>query len=432
MKRLVISAAIALALVLAILKLRAQSPNDDLIDITDPAAVSFSQLSFGGPVGPAGGTNAVMLFVNFQELANLGLTDTYLQVFVCLPGADPTTGTQPCDWVVENMPVLDPALLPGESAIFELPFEEPFRAISGSFEGIVLASRPKAPPVPRMPAPTPQKNHPVINLKIGKMDWNIGGLDIPPPAPINPNTIMPVFDNMTKPKVQVSKQESVQTMFNQCTPAAVANSLNFLGMTGGLMGDQPGAFGKPNTSLVGALDTYMMRPQTGCGPNMKMPCPTQTLDMLNGKMKFIADKKLNLTFNSQGMFCKPAGQNCVPGQVDVNGKPVAAPKPTAPFIMSELDKMEDVEACFSFTGPMPPATAGAHCVHVEGYKLTNGMLQLEMAHDANQMDPKKGTAPDEGGQFTVDVGKGPGGNLYFNKSGFGTAMITHVLSESPK
>jgi hypothetical protein len=63
--------------------------------------------------------------------------------------------------------------------------------------------------------------------------------------------------------------------------------------------------------------------------------------------------------------------------------------PNCQFIKSEPDAGEDVEVCFSLTGP----PSGAHCVHATGYSVVNGYLQLEFAHDSDQINPNAGVLP---------------------------------------
>lgn len=207
---------------------------------------------------------------------------------------------------------------------------------------------------------------------------------------------------------------NVEAALNQCAPAAVANSLDWLRGSQGLPVPDPNNLGlKGDNTLVGKLDTAMDRIVTG--PSMggcdgavpeamgatarQLGCGVWPLD---GKLKYIADNHLGLEVNHQG---DPANQTFT------GGPRAAGPNPddvvldgnanvtrngvtsngrgrtvTWDFIDSEIKRGEDVELDIWFQ------RAGA--LSVKADKGTN-MVTVQNAN---------GVCPDQASPIILDAG----------------------------
>jgi len=225
----------------------------------------------------------------------------------------------------------------------------------------------------------------------------------------------------------LTDENSMEQRTNECAPASVANSMQYLGVMDGATN----APASQPRSRIKALDDQM---------GFTMANGTSTLNMLNGKARYIAGanpsrRPLPLTMDSQGRFC-PTGSidpNCPGGR---NGDSGAAVTPA--FITDALAAKKDVEVCFAWpaypasAGPPPRAAmrGGAHCVFVTGYHFVNRFLELDATHDLNQNQPG-GTGFGDGGHIVLRVGI-VNGQLWI-PSFFGRpAQITNVITEAPK
>ncbi len=100
----------------------------------------------------------------------------------------------------------------------------------------------------------------------------------PPPAPLA------IFSELGTSLVEFvsGHARSVETAINQCVPAAIANSLQFLKETTGIELRQeniPGVNGVPPNSLVGQIDVAMGRaPGQGVGYEQ----------MISGKLNYLS------------------------------------------------------------------------------------------------------------------------------------------------
>jgi hypothetical protein len=320
-----------------------------------------------------------------------------------------------------------------------------------------------APPKPVVqPKPNPQGGQPAkpfmppVNNGPAKPQFyparqvpsGIGGL-LPPQIdnPPDPTTILPIDPTMKRSDSRDSLTDvpSVKQQPNECAPAAVANSMNYLVVKDGAT-DNPSVFlpvqGKatpppdPN-SRVRWLDVQMKYTAAG----------TSALLIKQGKEAYIAGKNakgqktnpsgqaLPLTMDSQGRFCLAPSidPNCNPGENGASGATV-----TEPFITDALQAKKDVEVCFAWpaypgaVGPpvRQPTKAGAHCVFVTGYHFVNGFLELDCTQDFKQGKPG-GVGDGDGGKVTLRVGT-VNGQLWI-PSFFGRpALITNAITEAPK
>jgi hypothetical protein len=267
---------------------------------------------------------------------------------------------------------------------------------------------------------------------INPITWAIGGATITPPMVPQNLMINPIYGDPSKQKGVVPPPnmakvgplwmgDSMPQLLNQCAPASVANSMEYLRVNDGLTNAPSGQA----NSRVAALDTaqFMNR---AAGQGLPM------YNMLVGKVNYINAKKLDqtLVMKHQGHFCFGNQQPCVNGNANFPpGKQVKGIQsmgngaPSAMFLTDELAAGEDVEICFAWA-------TGAHCVMVTGYDTTNGYLVLKAVQDANQ-GGMGGTAGAPG-HPDLTVGNGPNGTLWIRDWPFGPARITNVISESPR
>ena len=105
----------------------------------------------------------------------------------------------------------------------------------------------------------------------------------------------------------LTEKDSVEQAKNECAPAAVANSMEYLKVDDKLK-NVPSTGNQANSSRVGALGRAM---------NYNPALGTSALNILQGKKNYMQQKRLNLETESQGRFCPtasidprcPGGQN---------------------------------------------------------------------------------------------------------------------------
>lgn len=193
--------------------------------------------------------------------------------------------------------------------------------------------------------------------------------------------------------------QNVEAGINQCAPAAVANSLTYLGLNGNYT-NTPGTFGPTGGtgSLVAALDTYTGRATTGCPPNGTNPCGVWPLD---GKLQYINTLgNPNIVVNVQGTGAGLTAGNTttiapVQGQTytDSQGQAIGATfqgAPTFAYIQSELAAGEDVEIDIAFPCPdgMGGTTTCRHYVEVTGAGTIGGVQFI--THVSDQLQGQAG------------------------------------------
>ncbi len=427
------SGGLILAVILAT-QLPAQT--DPNTDVTDPLAVTFSQVSFVFPSPQNLNSQTGMVFVDYQRLASLGFVDGFLNVIEC--NADGTS----CDWIVQNLPITGLSGIPATSEFFLFPSDIGQR---NDFNVYVLASKPPAQrgggPAPGPSNTTPNTNgHMQQHRRIQPIQGAIGGISgVQLPTRRTGAQVMPIDpQNPNQAGTTLPNTSTVQEDVNQCAPGAVNNSLQYLkdryavpvdmrlGTDNGPGRNRGPRDGGPTppTSRVAQIDVRMGRTAGNTTPLRKV---------LEGKMAFLNDAGIanRLVVRSQGVFCAPM-RGCVNGS---NGA-----MPTANFITSELDNGEDMEICFS-TGTF------SHCVRVTGYSVVNGFLMLNYVQDFVQGNNNVGTAANEGGVGTLRVGQvatmNPNGTALIITSNMvmvppgtnnpftGGGIITNVITESP-
>jgi hypothetical protein len=392
-------------------------PEETWTPVFDSQAVTFGQVNPLFPDSIVSDWHTGVVFVDHQRLRDDGITDGYIQVLEF--GDSLTEGS----WVVQDYPVAGPNDMLGNSAPYTFATPPP-GPLASTLVAVFNTKRPVMPGPANQQMVPPQRVQPQAR-PIRLIPTNIGGVQIPPPPnPPEPDKITPVDPNLKRTDSQegLTQTDSVEQAINECAPAAVANSMEYLKVKDKLTN-------VPSTqanSRVGALDRAMgYLPAFG----------TATLNMLQGKLNYIAQKKLALVTESQGRFC-PFGAvdpKCpIGGQ---NGSDNAAPTET--FITDALTAKKDVELCFSWAakpgtlGPPPtfPSPAGAHCVFVTGYRFVFGFLRLDVTQDLNQGN-RGGVGWEDGGHMSLTIGTF--NNQLWIKNWFDRpALVTHVITEGP-
>lgn len=235
---------------------------------------------------------------------------------------------------------------------------------------------------------------------------------------------------------------NVEAAVNQCAPAAVANSLTWLGLNN--VPNNPGSFGTSDVagqgSLVANLDLLMGRQSTGCAPNGTGPCGVWPLD---GKLLYLSDLgNPNVVVNvqdSNGAAAKTAGNGngITAGQnyTDYGVTATNQGNPSFAFIQSELAAGEDVEFDINYLCPAsgqytsngvvkmctPGTSIGRHYVEATGAGSILGVNFITQISDEQQ-----GVA---GGTNTIEFDQVINGNQLPGE-GPGGAVIDQVISES--
>jgi len=181
---------------------------------------------------------------------------------------------------------------------------------------------------------------------------------------------------------------NVSAGVNQCAPAAVANSLTWLGLNDDLE-NIPGTFGTPDNSLVASLDGYMGRSATGCNGG---PCGVWPLD---GKLAYLNNLgNPNVVVNYQDAGDNGGGDagnggTLTDGGYQSGGAGIEAMyqgTPTFDFIQSELAAGEDVEIDIRFpcVDSNGNATTCRHYVEVTGAGTILGTQWISTVSDQKQ------------------------------------------------
>ena len=410
------------------------------VQILDSQAVTFSQLSPADPNSFVSDWQTGEVTIDYNRLSQDGFAPGGFIQIVQYDPANPSSSD--AFWVVQNIPVYDPAVLDATSVAYTYPIPTS-GPIASTTIAAFYAAGPRPLPQPQKPPPgnNNQKIHPPAKMPPNKQNPPIApiipiilpGITGLPLFPGNPTkALQPIDNNRTDKQDPLTKEPGVEEEFNQCAPGSVANSLEYiknqfknmfpaLKLDDGLTNnpsttDGTGMGKKDPTSRVGALDTAMKR-----GPNL----PTPMQSVLQGKLNYIMQKMLDIATKSQGVFCNANRTNCqnlLGTEKDKKGNSGATPDHD--FLTKELMDQEDVEMCFQYA-------TGAHCVQVIGYRWVNGFLSLQIRND-NMQGKKGGVTAADKGFVDLKVGKDNKGALWIENFNGVPAKITHLITESPK
>lgn len=319
------------------------------LDPNQNQGVSFDQINLLWSGATTINSDTAQMNVDFSQLAS---------AFPSLPSGYLNVATAQ-GWAVQNLPVLSgfsPAY-PGLST--NLGLDDPSGTNASYLNAYIEYS---ASPV------TGFTGGSLLPFSVADTDYNAEGDGAPvsggTPSPPAAGTITFQAGGLFKLGIQLG-HENVQTAHNQCAPAAVANSLEWLKNSAPVAIPDKNVIGlrgsnvAPNSanSRVGKLDLTMMR-----GARSRVDGDaTPRRKNVEGKLQYLADsnvghliyqKHQSTVFGDENV---PAGGLMSIGQ----GKTI-----NPDWILSELQRGEDVEMCYSYLG------GGGHCVElVAGGKI---------------------------------------------------------------
>jgi hypothetical protein len=180
-----------------------------------------------------------------------------------------------------------------------------------------------------------------------------------------------------------SDVENVQTAVNQCVPMAVANSLQFLENSMGIVVPHDHKIGlKGDDSLVGQLDEKMDRSVPD--PNDRtLGSGLYVIEWFEGKFDYLVD--IGLTDKLEHKHQGRGFGSISDGDIEHNGitSEDNGTTVTWEFICDEICKGEDVELAYRHS-------TGGHAVRVVGCGTTEGDNWIMYAHDRNQSNDTDG------------------------------------------
>jgi hypothetical protein len=298
-----------------------------------------------------------------------GIASGYLNVFTSL------------GWVVRNLPVLSTFPYPRTSTSFHL----------SSTNGVNVASLGANVQFSASPVVT-FGGGPLTTFSVGDAPYDAEGRNVaitgPPPVPPSPGSVTFVLGGLIDAKWQTGHPAMIQTADNQCGPAAIAHSMNWLDQQYGIW-DPPGS-GPPHVpglgvvpagsdgSMVGDLDEAMMRG----GTDRKAGDPVSDPVFMTGKLQFIADNELCLSIKHQARNMQLQMDFSHAGQTSL----FEGSSPSTSFIKREICAGEDVELGWSYPG------GGGHWVSVTGCGTVLGLPFVSYTSDTVQ-SPDDCTAP---------------------------------------
>ncbi|MBK9128755.1 MAG: hypothetical protein IPM13_13290 [Phycisphaerales bacterium] len=315
-------------------------------------------------------------------------------------------------WVVRNAPFDRHWPVPGMGVIFD------------------LGPGPSLPAIPAYITAAPEPSvcwsgPPFMTFPLEpNIQWNAEGSDVARtvvsflPVDLSLITFMPL--GRTTVHVQPVKP-SVEQEFEQCMPAAVANSLQFLEDEYGVNVPHEHRPGLRDDSLVGELDKKMQRPE---GEPV-----ASAVNMLNGKLDYIDEN--NLADDIDVKHKQAPGINWLNG--DRTRGDATSHEHTDPnvsffdWLMHEVASGEDVEIRLGWDD------GSGHMVRVFGAGYILGKPFVTYVHDAAQGwgDPNEpeGTTPQDGGFGFSWVENGR--IQCFINGATQSASVDYAVSESP-
>ncbi len=369
------------------------------------------------------------------NVANFDVNDNFGPGFVNVLDS---TGTQ---WLVQNLYV---GLDAGYAATYT-PFQINSNGTAMNMDNLIVdfSAAPMATAANVLADDSTVEN----GLTVSKLVENLGTPTTAPNGALAGNGSS--NQNFNGPGFSVTYQlghPNVEAAINQCAPAAVANSLTWLGLNN--VDNDPGSFGDPDDplgeSLVANLDLLMGRADTGCpdaAGGTTNPCGVWPLD---GKLLYLSDLgNPNVVVNvqdSNGAANETAGNGngITAGQnyTDYGVTAVNQGAPSFAFIQSELAAGEDVEfdivylcpASGQYTGSdgsivrcVAGTSIGRHYVEATGAGSILGVNFITQISDEEQGQ--------DGGTDNIRFDQVVNGNQLPGE-GPGGAYIDQVISES--
>ena len=309
--------------------------------------------------------------VDFNRLASrTGLSLGYLNIV-----------TNTAGWAVRNIPFDLSSGYPGMSTMFDL-------GRSGNVSSLGVFA---------FVTPVPQVTFsgvPSTVFSVGALPHNAQGSDRLRPSPpgvsvdasvLNFQSGGPTVLRWQPDHVGANGLTNIEQDANQCGPASVANSLEWLHDTRALPVPHVHSSGVRDGTLVGQLDLAMNRPAGDVVSSAK--------DFLEGKLKYIDENGLSpllrIEHKNNEVF-PPLGGDVTVG--NTTSKVDTSSLSLFEWILAELEAGEDVEIRIGWDG------GGGHFVDLTGGGFILGVPFLSFIHDADQGNP--------GGRRLADGGIG--------------------------
>lgn len=394
--------------------------------------ISFNQVDFTWTGATTLNSNTGEINVNIATLrASTGITSGFINVATNL------------GWVVQNLPVFSGFPYPSISANFDL----------GTAPGVDATSLDAFVEFSRDPV-TSFVGGSFTIFPVGAVEFNAegegGNVTAGPPVPPAPGAVTFQVGGALQAAFQPN-HPNLQTADNQCLPAAVSTSFQWLENTYRISVPHPNVLGlgvdanadgnADDGSLVGQLDIEMRRTFR----NRRDGDPTPIENGLRGKLRYIAKNGLSddLIIKHQGEL---GGGNVTETWPGPDGKLGTADDVTATswgqgttvtadFIINEIKKGEDLELGFLYVG------GGGHRVQVVAAGTILGIPFVLHQSDYKQSDTDNAPPPAGDGindnegtdrvdfSFLVDTDGDGSLNLVYNKR---DANIYSVFSQSVK
>jgi hypothetical protein len=332
-----------------------------------------------------------------QEYSSYGLLSTDFEMIAEASGF--TSGfinmvTPEMGWVIQNMIFDLTSGYPGLSTMFNLGME-------GPVTGIQASAYVSEEPLMEFSALD------YIDFNVGLIDYNSAGRNSPIgtiPAPI-PRDSIKFKEGGKDDLVWQHGHVNIEQDVNQCGPASVANSFQWLENEQGLPVPHEHKPGIRDTSLVGEIDKAMERDEHDTVPDGKA---------LSGKIKYIDDN--NLTDSLKIKHKNRRGKSFVSNDTVKVGNTMSIPNTDTTslidWILQELKDGEDVELAIGWDN------GGGHWVDLIGGGYVQGVPWLAWVHDANQGYDDMGTPGD-----TADDTTKANGGITPQTGGYGWSYI---------
>lgn len=335
------------------------------IPILPGQGLELFQLDFTFPEAQQENSSYGMVFLNWNTIFELtGFTLGYLNIVTA------------SNWIIQNMIYDLSAGYMGLSSLFNLGVQD-----GTDVDEIEIYAVMSEEPLMTMDYRT------IAYYEVGARPYNaqggVGEQRSTVPAPL-PFVIPPFIFGGESMGVFQPGHVSIEQDLNQCAPASVANSLQWLENSQDINVPDDHKPGIRDNTLVGKLDTAMKRPAHGLPPTW--------LDVVKGKVKYIDSNGLSDDLSIKHKDHKGTPPYLSNDTVKVNNT-MSIPntdttKSLIDWIIEELEHGEDVELGIAWVN------GGSHMVDLIGGGKVLGVPWLAWVHDAYQGYDDNGTPAD--------------------------------------
>ena len=339
-------------------------------------ALTFRDVNFTHPGASSATTGVGLAAIDYSAFISFGYVN------VAIGGV----------WVIQNMPV-DPAAyamgVPGLSEYVNLPAGSSV-AVLGDISAVPSAEFPND----SAGAATITKS---TAIEVNAQGFDAGfGSPVRAAAPAAQGAPLGFASTLASIYLgfQPGHTKNIEQDINQCAPASVANSLDYLETRYGLPvkeDHKSGVAGAPADSIVAKLDTAMGRPQgTTVG----------WLPILQGKLDYVDGLRLVTKHQVSTQDAPNEVERDVSGTKG-GGKSLYKGEISTDFILAELARGEDLEMGIFWD------VGGGHFVELIGGGTIFGLPWIAFQHDAKQgYDAATGKVLENGGIGLLDGGYG--------------------------